>query len=42
MLDTANTYDDKVALIRIIVNDEPGRVANVFKGLMREDLEFMS
>ena len=41
MLDTANTYDDKVALIRIIVNDEPGRVANVFKGLMREDLEFM-
>ena len=23
------------------VNDEPGRVANVFKGLMREDLEFM-
>jgi flagellar M-ring protein FliF len=42
MLDTANTYDDKVALVRIIVNDEPGRVANVFKGLMREDLEFMS
>ena len=42
MLDTANTYDDKVALIRIIVNDEPGRVANVFKGLMREDLEFMN
>ena len=41
MLDTANTYDDKVALVRIIVNDEPGRVANVFKGLMREDLEFM-
>jgi hypothetical protein len=24
------------------VNDEPGRVANVFKGLMREDLEFMN
>ena len=42
MLDTANTYDDKVALVRIIVNDEPGRVANVFKGLMREDLEFMN
>jgi flagellar M-ring protein FliF len=31
MLDTANTYDDKVALVRIIVTDEAGRVANVDK-----------
>lgn len=41
MLDTANTYDDKVALVRIIVTDEAGRVANVFKQLMREDLEVL-
>ena len=26
MLDTANTYDDKVALVRMIVGDEAGRV----------------
>ena len=39
MLDTANTYDDKVALVRIIVTEEASRVANVFKQLMREDLE---
>ena len=39
MLDTANTYDDKVALVRMIVTDEAGRVANVFKQMMREDLE---
>jgi len=41
LLDTANTYDDKVALVRMIVNDEAGRVANVFKSMMREDLEFL-
>ena len=41
MLDTANTYDDKVALVRIIVTDEAGRVANVFKQMMREDLEVL-
>ena len=39
LLDTANTYDDKVALVRMIVTDEAGRVANVFKQMMREDLE---
>ena len=39
MLDTANTYDDKVALVRIIVTEEASRVANVFKQLMREDIE---
>jgi flagellar M-ring protein FliF len=42
LLDTANTYDDKVALVRMIVNDEAGRVANVFKQLMRQDLEFLN
>lgn len=41
MLDTANTYDDKVALVRIIVTEEASRVANVFKQLMREDLEIL-
>ena len=30
MLDTANTYDDKVAVIRMIVGDEAERVSNVF------------
>ena len=39
LLDTANTYDDKVALVRMIVTDEAGRVANVFKQMIREDLE---
>jgi len=39
LLDTANTYDDKVALVRMIVNDEPGRVANVFKAMMQSDIE---
>ena len=34
MLDTANTYDDKVAVIRMIVSDEAGRVSNVFKSMM--------
>jgi len=37
MLDTANTYDDKVAVIRMIVGDEPGRVSSVFKGMMEQD-----
>jgi flagellar M-ring protein FliF len=39
MLDTANTYDDKVAVIRMIVGDEAGRVSNVFKTMMKKDLE---
>ncbi len=38
MLDTANTYDDKVAVIRMIVSDEAGRVSNVFKSMMYRDL----
>ena len=39
MLDTANTYDDKVAIIRMIVSDEAGRVSNVFKNMMRQDMD---
>ena len=42
LLDTANTYDDKVALVRMIVGDEAGRVANVFKQMMRQDLDSLS
>ena len=38
MLDTANTYDDKVAVIRMIVSDEAGRVSNVFKAMMSRDI----
>jgi flagellar M-ring protein FliF len=38
MLDTANTYDDKVAVIRMIVSDEAGRVSNVFKAMMSRDM----
>lgn len=38
MLDTANSYEDKVALIRMIVTDEAGRVANVFKAMMAREL----
>ena len=35
MLDTANTYDDKVALIRMICSEDAGRVANVMKNMIR-------
>ena len=38
MLDTANTYDDKVAVIRMIVSDEAGRVSAVFKSMMSRDI----
>ena len=37
MLDTANTYDDKVAIIRMIVGDEAGRVSSVFRNMMKEN-----
>ena len=33
----ANTYDDKVAVIRMIVGDEAGKVSNVFRQLMKKD-----
>jgi len=35
MLDTANTYDDKVALIRMLVAEDSGRVANVLKKMIK-------
>jgi flagellar M-ring protein FliF len=38
MLDTANTYDDKVALIRMLVQEDSGRVASVLKGMIKRDL----
>ena len=41
MLDTANTYDDKVALIRMIVGDEAGRVSNVFKEMIKKDMQLI-
>ncbi len=41
MLDTANTYDDKVAVIRMIVADEAGRVSNVFKTMMQKDIDMV-
>jgi len=37
MLDTANTYDDKVAVIRMIVGDESGKVSNVFRQLLQKE-----
>ncbi len=36
MLDTANSYDDKVALIRMLVSDNSGRVASVFKNMIKQ------
>ena len=35
MLNTANTYDDKVALVRLLVAEDAGRVANVLKKMTR-------
>jgi flagellar M-ring protein FliF len=35
MLDTANTYDDKVALIRMLVAEDSSRVASVLKGMIK-------
>ena len=34
MLDTANSYDDKVALVRMLVGEDSGRVAKVLKKLV--------
>jgi flagellar M-ring protein FliF len=34
LLNTANSYDDKVALIRMIVAEDSTRVAGVLKGLI--------
>ena len=38
MLDTANSYDDKVALVRMLVNDDSRRVANVMRSWVKKDL----
>ena len=38
MLDTANTYDDKVALVRMLVSDDSRRVANVMRAWVKKDL----
>jgi flagellar M-ring protein FliF len=35
MLDTANTYDNKVALVRMLVSEDSGRVANVLKKMIK-------
>ncbi|NBQ91720.1 MAG: flagellar M-ring protein FliF [Betaproteobacteria bacterium] len=35
MLDTANTYDDKVALIRMLVAEDSARVASVLKNMIK-------
>ncbi len=37
MLDTANSYDDKVALVRMLVAEDSGRVANVLKNMIKRD-----
>ena len=34
MLDTANTYDEKIALMKMISADDPGRVANLVKRML--------
>jgi flagellar M-ring protein FliF len=34
LLNNANSYDDKVALIRMIVSDNSGRVASVMRGMI--------
>jgi len=39
MLDTANSYDDKVAVMRMIVSDDAGRASNVFKSMMKSDID---
>ena len=38
MLDTANNYDDKVALVRMLVSEDSGRVAAVLKNMIQRDL----
>jgi len=35
MLDTANSYDDKVALVRMLVAEDSARVANVLKNMIK-------
>jgi flagellar M-ring protein FliF len=35
LLNNANSYDDKVALIRMIVSDNSGRVASVMRNMIQ-------
>jgi len=35
MLDTANSYDDKVVLMRLLVQEDEGRVAAVLRNMMK-------
>ncbi|MDE0746909.1 MAG: flagellar basal-body MS-ring/collar protein FliF [Porticoccaceae bacterium] len=36
MLDTANSYDNKVEAVRLLVGEDSGRVANVLKKMIRD------
>lgn len=36
MLDTANTYDDKVAVIRMLVSEDSKRVASVLRNMLKQ------
>jgi flagellar M-ring protein FliF len=38
MLDTANSYDDKVMVVRMLVSQDSKRVALVLKNLINRDL----
>ena len=38
MLDTANSYDDKVTVVRMLVNEDARRVALVMKNLISKDM----
>jgi len=39
MLDTANSYDDKVTVVRMLVSQDARRVALVLKNLITKDLK---
>jgi len=34
MFDTANTYDDKVAIVRVLVEEDASRVASLLKKML--------
>ena len=37
MLETANTYDDKVAIVKMLVSDESKRASNVLRQMMQQE-----
>ena len=39
MLDTANIYDEKIVLMKMITAEDPGRVANMVKRMLAEWLK---